>query len=136
MDIIAQLKRDEGYNPKPYKDSLGKLTIGYGTLIENGLDQEECEWLLRHRYEIRAKVPVAQQLPWTQDLNDARLGAVENLAYNMGIYGLLTFKNMLGCLQSGDYQGAHDHLLDSKYATQVGARSHRLAIQILTGEWQ
>jgi len=136
MDIIAQLKRDEGYNPKPYKDSLGKLTIGYGTLIEDGLDQEECEWLLRHRYEVRAKMPVAQQLPWTHGLDDARLGAIENLAYNMGIYGLLSFKNMLACLQSGDNAGASRHLLDSKYAAQVGPRAHRLALQLETGQWQ
>lgn len=136
MTIIDQLKRDEGYNPKPYRDSLGKLTIGYGTLIEDGLDQEECEWLLQHRYQIRAKNPVAQYIPWSNSLDDARLGVLENMAYNLGIFGLLSFKNMLSMIQSGDYKGASVHLLDSKYAMQVGARAHRLAVQLETGVWQ
>jgi lysozyme len=135
MTIIEQLKRDEGYNPKPYKDSLGKLTIGYGTLLENGLDQAECEWLLKHRYEIRAKVPVAQHLPWTQNLDEARLGAIENMAYNLGIFGLLGFKNTLAHIEAGEYEKAAEGMLASKWAEQTGPRAHRLAQQMITGEW-
>lgn len=136
MTIIDQLKRDEGYNPKLYRDSEGKLTIGYGTLIEDGLDPEECEWLLTHRYEIRAKNPVAQYIPWSKTLDDARLGVLENMAYNLGIFGLLSFKNTLSMIQSGNYAEAAKAMLDSKWAVQVGARAHRLAVQMETGVWQ
>ena len=50
MGIIDDLKRDEGFRAKPYHDSEGKLTIGYGTLIEDGLSEEEAELLLNHRF--------------------------------------------------------------------------------------
>ena len=43
---IDSLKRDEGFMAKPYKDSEGLLTIGYGTLIEEGITKEEAELLL------------------------------------------------------------------------------------------
>ena len=41
-----QLKPDEGLVLTPYKDHLGFLTIGYGTLLENGLSEFECYLLL------------------------------------------------------------------------------------------
>ena len=45
--LIEQLKIDEGFVAgTPYKDTEGYLTIGYGTLIENGLTNFESELLL------------------------------------------------------------------------------------------
>ena len=38
---IDSLKSDEGFVAKTYKDSEGLLTIGYGTLIEDGITKEE-----------------------------------------------------------------------------------------------
>ena len=49
MSVIDDLKRDEGFRAKPYRDSEGLLTIGYGTLIEDGITEEEAGILLGHR---------------------------------------------------------------------------------------
>lgn len=136
MTIIDQLKRDEGFSAVPYHDSQNILTIGYGTNIQNGIDRVEAEFLLTHRYEVRAKVPVANMLPWTAKLDGARLGVLENMAYNIGIHGLLGFHNTLTMIEAGQYAEASQAMLESKWAIQVGIRAQRLAKQMATGEWQ
>lgn len=136
MDIIEQLKRDEGTRLKAYRDSVGKLTIGTGRNLDDvGISQDESDFMLKNDID-KATEQLAENLPWTSQLDDARHGALVNLTFNMGIAGLMSFKKMLAALESGDNQGASDHLLDSKYAEQVGPRAHRLAKQFETGVWQ
>lgn len=136
MTIVDQLKRDEGLRLKPYRDSVGKLTIGYGrNLDDEGISQQEAEMLLSD--DVQA---VGNQLhgllPWTDGLDEARRGVLLNMAFNMGIYGLMQFKNTLGLIQQGDYLGAAVAMRQSKWAEQVGPRAERLAIQMETGQWQ
>jgi lysozyme len=57
------------------------------------------------------------------------------MAFNMGISGLLEFHDTLAKIQTGDYTGAAKGMLQSKWATQVGDRAHRLAIQMESGVW-
>lgn len=47
MNIIKMLIRHEGLRLKPYKDSVGKLTIGVGrNLDDKGITKEEAMHLL------------------------------------------------------------------------------------------
>ena len=136
MDIIEQLKRDEAVRLKPYKDSVGKLTIGTGRNLDDvGITIEENDLMLRNDIE-RTRRDLFQQLPWTVRLDDARRGVLTNMAFNMGIHGLCAFKNTLGLIQAGKYAEASEEMLRSKWAEQVGARAYRLAKQMETGEWQ
>jgi len=136
MNLIDQLIRDEGVRLKPYKDQVGKLTIGVGRNLDDvGISELEAEWLL-HNDISRAEDALLQALPWAKDLDEVRRSALINLTFNMGIGGLLGFKNTLAAIQEGRYNDAADQMLESKWATQVGPRAHRLAKQILTGEWQ
>ncbi len=48
MSLLSQLKTDEGFELKPYKDTQGKLTIGYGhNLTDNGISLSIAEQLLQ-----------------------------------------------------------------------------------------
>lgn len=136
MDIIEQLKRDEGTRLKIYQDSVGKWTIGTGrNLSDVGISQDESDFLLKNDID-KATQQLAESIPWTSQLDDARHGALVNMAFNLGIHGLMGFKNTLAMIQAGDYTRAAANMLDSKWAEQVGPRAHRLAKQIETGEWQ
>ena len=43
----AMLRLDEGLRLKPYIDSLGHMTIGYGrALNRRGITKQEAEWML------------------------------------------------------------------------------------------
>lgn len=134
--LARQLTRDEGVRLKPYKDSVGKTTIGIGRNLDDvGISAEEAQTLLDNDIA-RSAADVEKFLPWATTLDPARWGALINAAFNMGIGGLLQFKHALEALRNGDYEQAATEFLDSKWAQQVGPRAVRLAQQIRSGDWQ
>ena len=137
--IVAQLKRDEGVVPHAYQDSLGFWTIGVGHLIDQRkggkLPDFIVDVLLEHDIEHHGK-ELFTALPWVKDLDPARQGVLINMAFNLGVNGLLGFANTLAAIKARDFAGAADRMLQSKWASQVGPRATRLALQMRTGEWQ
>ena len=73
-------------------------------------------------------------LPWVTQLNEVRQRVLVDMAFNMGIVGLLSFKRTLATIQAGDYQQAATMMLDSRWAGQVGQRAERLAHMMVTGK--
>lgn len=138
-DSYSQLKRDEGEVLHAYQDHLGFWTIGVGILIDkrkNGaLRPEESEFIFRNRLKL-LDAELAKRLPWISKLDPARKGALINMAFQMGVAGLLGFKNTLAMLEQGKYQDAADNMLKSKWAQQTPARAQRISKQIITGVWQ
>jgi lysozyme len=140
LRLRGQIARDEGgYQRFAYPDSEGYWTIGFGRCIDKrkgkGISLEEAERMLDADIrDFTADVLVA--IPWAMTLGDARLGALVNIAFNVGVQGLLGFKKALAAMERGQYQEARTHFLDSKWARQVGPRAPRLADQIADGEWR
>ena len=131
--MIEELKRDEGVVLKPYKDSVGILTIGVGRNLEaHGISMYEAEVLLSNDIENHWKA-LLKELPWIADLSENRQRAMLNMAFNLGISGLLGFKNSLAALKAGEYAKAADMFLDSHWATQVHDRAKRVAQLIREG---
>ena len=139
MNSYEQLKRDEGEVLHAYQDTLGYWTIGIGILIDKrkngGLRPEESEFIFRNRLKL-LDADLANRLPWIAKLDPARRGVLVNMAFQMGVNGLLGFRNTLAMVQDGKYQDAAKGMLASKWATQTQARAHRLSNQMATGEWQ
>lgn len=133
LDLAAQLRRDEGLRLKPYKDSVGKLSIGYGRNLDDvGIFSAEADVLLAN--DIRnATVILESNFPWTTNLDQVRKDVLLNMTFNMGIGGVAGFKDMLASVQSGNYSAAARAMLDSKWAEQVGPRAQRLSIQMESG---
>jgi lysozyme len=136
MDLTSQLIRDEGVKRFPYRDSVGKITIGVGRNLDDvGVSPDEINLLLSNDIKA-AGITLASNFPWTEGLDDARKGAMLNMTFNMGIHGLSEFRDFLAKMQAGDYRAAAGAMLDSLWARQVGDRAQRLSIQIESGEWQ
>jgi len=138
-EITKQLRRDEGEVLHAYQDHLGYWTIGIGILIDKrkggGLRPEESEFIFLNRLKLKEE-EVEKRIPWVKDLDDARKGVLINMAFQMGVDGLLGFKNTLATIKSGDYAKASGEMLNSLWARQTPARAQRLSKQMLTGEWQ
>jgi lysozyme len=134
MELLEQLKRDEGLRLKPYVDTVGKVTIGYGTNLTDGIDQGEAEYLLSNRLN-QKRLELLAALPWVADLDEARRGVLFNMAYNMGVPGLLKFRNTLDLIKAGSYETAAKEMLRSAWSTQVGDRATRLSLQMKSGRW-
>jgi lysozyme len=135
--LNAQLLIDEGLRLKPYRDSVGKLTIGIGRNLDDvGISRIEALYLLENDID-RAIRDCVAAFPWYVALDPVRQTALVNLTFNMGIgntkRGLRSFVNTLAAMGRGDYAAAADGLRRSKYARQVGARAERVAQLIETG---
>lgn len=139
MNIIEQLKRDEGTKLHAYHDHMGFLTIGTGRMIDlrkgGGISQEEADYLLQNDVQ-RVTRELIRSLPWFVELDDARKGVLLNMAFQMGIGGLLKFAQTLSLIKQGKYLAASNEMLDSTWAQQTPARAQRLSKQMATGVWQ
>ena len=135
MNIRDQLIRDEGIRLKAYRDTQGLLTIGVGRNLDAvGLYPDEVDYLLDNDLR-RVQEQVLIALPWTVSLDEARFGVLLNMCFNLGLRGLLKFREMLSAVETGDWTTAAVEMLDSDWAGQVGQRAERLAKQMEIGEW-
>jgi lysozyme len=138
-NIREQLLRDEDEKLHAYQDKFGYWTIGVGRLIDHrrggGITKKESEYLLNNDIK-RVKKELKAKLVWFESLDEVRQGALLNMAFQMGVEGLLTFVNTLRYIELGQYRKASEHMLESLWATQTPARAKRIAKQMETGEWQ
>lgn len=132
---VAQLKSDEGCRLTAYPDPLSggaPWTIGYGqtgfgiaqgtTWTQAQADDALASTLARNRADLTAHIP------WWTALTDTPRGDVlENMAYNLGVPGLMGFPHTLAAVESGDYEEASAEMLLSRWADQVGDRAQRLS---------
>lgn len=136
MTIFEQLERDEGRRNRAYQDSRGIWTLGVGHNLESTpVSNAVIDMILRDDVAAKA-TELEQRLPWVRSLSEPRYGALLNMAFNLGVNGLLGFRRMLAAMQAGLWEDAAREMLDSTYARQVGARAERLAEQLRTDRWQ
>ena len=143
--LEAQLAIDEGKRLAAYLDTVGVLTVGIGHncvakpvpgVIKPGdtITDETCSALFRD--DIQESIDqVDRYLPWWAKLDDVRRNILVNMAFNLGINGLLQFRNTLKFIECGSYGMAADGMMQSLWARQVGDRAKRLSKQMRTGEW-
>jgi lysozyme len=86
--------------------------------------------------DIEDKQKRLEQFPWYVGLDEVRRAAITNMAFNLGVSGLLRFPHMIAALAVQDWATANSEMLNSAWSRQVGDRANRLALQILRGEWQ
>lgn len=131
---IERTKEYEGLRLKPYTCPTGHLTIGYGHNLENGITAQVAEQLLVADLAY-AQMEVGARLPWSMKLDEARQYVLVDMAFNMGISKLMTFKKFLAALKKRDYSTAAKEMLDSRWAVQTGRRARELAEIMKTGAY-
>lgn len=131
--LKADLLLDEGFRRFVYKDSLGVETVGIGrNLRDKGIILSEARGLLQNDIkEIWQNFILL--LPWIVNLNATRQNVLSNIAFNVGVGGLLKFKNMLEAARLGKFDLAAKELLDSQAARVSPNRYCRLSRELQTG---
>ena len=128
--LKEDLIRDEGIQLKPYRDSVGKLTIGVGRNLDDvGITYPEAMMMLDRDVAVAEcdLIRACPSLMHSDALSHERKDVLINMAFNMGVPRLLLFHNMWDALEAHDYEKAAAEMLDSTWATQVGPRAVRLA---------
>lgn len=132
--MTRQLRLHEGERLKPYRCTAGKLTIGIGRNLEDrGITREESAYLLANDIAAEER-ELLRALPWVAQLDEVRQRVLLDMSFNLGIVGLLAFKNTLATIRAGNYQRAAAMMLDSRWAEQVGQRAERLSRMMATGK--
>ena len=150
-EALQRLCLHEGVRLQPYRCTAGYLTIGIGRNLEtnpptaeelkvigdwkNGITKNAAFYLLRNDIA-RTEKECRQHIPFWKELDDERQYALLDMAFNLGVKGLLKFKRMLRALSHGNYEVAAQECMDSVYAQTVGIRAWRIAIIFKTGEFK
>ena len=135
MSLLENIKAHEGFRDHIYKDSVGKPTVGYGFLVaalspdELKLNGGKVEPMSREVAEkiLNLKVTKLQKrlfqcLPWLQSKPQNVQDTLIEMAYQLGLAGLMGFRHTLGCIEAGDYAQAAINLRASLLYRQTPKR--------------
>ena len=135
--LIKELERDEGRVLHAYQDHLGYWTIGIGRLIDKrkggGISNEEAD-LLKKNDIIKVQRQLDESLSWWRTLDPVRQRAIQNMCFQLGIGGLLKFKDSLAYVKAGDWKKAGSNLRQSLWYKQTTNRAERVIKMIETGK--
>lgn len=133
----------EGFSSRPYRDTNGNWTQGYGRHVDNKKltrisETKAREWLYEDIREVIQALD--EKVPWWRKCNSVRQQVLINFAYNVGVNGLDKFDRFLRAIETRQYTKASKELLYSgskktKYWNQVGSRAEQLARAMKTGKW-
>ena len=151
--LLDSVRGHEGCVLHAYRDTVGALTIGWGHNLdadralrarlldqaggEEGavqITQATADRLLDNDLACAAD-DVWAHLPVAATLDPCRRAVLVEMAFNLGVAGLMKFRRMLAALASQDYGAAAAEMLDSKWRSDVGRRADTLAQRMKTGRW-
>lgn len=131
--LKSRLLNEEGYKQFPYVDTTGHETIAIGrNLAVVGISLDEALYLLDNDIS-RCEKDLWHYAPWYGSLDDVRKSVVLDMCFEMGINGVLEFREMITYLSSRSFKQASDAMLASLWAKQVPSRAQNLALIIETG---
>ena len=143
------IKLNEGLDLEVYPCEAGFLTFGYGTNLEvlDGLfkcagvagadidfslgldvairqindtkDKEALAVAFLQSEIINCKRALSKHSWFTDDLSDFQKAIIIDLAYNIGVAGVLKFEKMIAAIKQRNYGIACEEMLDSKYHYQM-----------------
>jgi lysozyme len=142
--LVADLQDAEGWVGHLYDDANGARigpgstvkghpTIGWGFALDTApLTQAEALPILTGRATDAWNSLVAQ-IPWAQNIPEPCQRALANMAYNLGVSGLLGFNTFLSLMQAGQYGQAADDLQTTLWWKQIGSRGPKIQALIKEG---
>ena len=127
------IKKHEGYRDRVYLDSLGIPTLGWG-----------------HALHIDSKVPIQvseiffetdfeevlrnyDSLEFSRDVSYEIKMVIVDMLFNLGLTKFKGFKNFIAAVRRMDREGMAYHMMQSRWATQVGNRATEDRDIILNG---
>lgn len=150
-EISQRLILHEGLRLQPYRCIKGRLTIGVGRNLDSnplsseeksvlgdwkhGITTQEAMYLLRNDI-LKINTLLKKHIKFFSKLDDERQYALIDMAFNMGIGGLLQFKKMLKAIEQKKFNQAADECLNSQYAKITKKRAIRIAEVIRNGTFK
>ena len=126
-DLVETIKAEESFKAKAYRDSRGVLTIGYGTNLDIGITKPEGAFLLRSRIDTHRRDLARSWQPFDRPAAPRIVkDALTDMAYQLGVRGVLGFHHMLAALARGDLAGAVAAGMASDWYRETPKRAMRV----------
>ena len=140
QNLKKRIKLNEGYSPKPYKDPLGYLTIGYGHLIlsnekillKKKIHKKELEEIFEKDFKKAISNFNNSFKALTSDKKEAEL--LIEMIFQLGIKGCLKFKNLIKNMRKGNKYLVCLDMMDSLWYKQTPNRVRNLIKIFLNNE--
>lgn len=146
--LRERVRIHEGCVLEPYKDSLGKLTVGIGHLVQPHerkrfqegvqITQEEADELFDidlNRAAAGADDLILKKIGSHDDLPQAIQEVIVEMVFQLGATGVKQFRNMWASLKEKDGEMAAMHMKDSRWHKQTKKRCESLAKIVATAQW-
>ena len=128
--LVNGIKKHEGFRDRPYFDSLGIGTIGYGT---TWITEEEADMLLRNRLQSCISDIDSYIEELSVSIDEVRRAILYEMCYQLGIDGVKRFRKMWEALADMNYEKASREMKASRWHKQTPARCEYLAGVMLRG---
>ena len=138
--LREELEADEGVKYEVYNDHLGYATFGIGHLILDsdpeqgssvGTPVSESRVAEAFESDIVGVVSDCESLyDDFEDLPEEAQQIIANMMFNLGRPRLSKFVGMKRGVDSKDWNGAADEMVDSRWYRQVGERAERLVARM------
>ena len=140
QNLKKRIKLNEGFSPKPYKDQLGYLTIGYGHLIlsnekillKKKIHKKELEEIFEKDFKKAISNFNNTLKSLTSNKKEAEL--LIEMIFQLGIKGCLKFKNLIKNMKKGNKHLVCLDMMDSLWYKQTPNRVKALIKTFLNNE--
>lgn len=122
IDTQELITKHEGIRLHPYKDSVGKLTVGIGhNLDDNGISLAAAQFILEEDIanavnELKNIFEEWDELPTTVQ------AVLTDMMFNLGYNHFSGFKRMIAAIRIQDFKQAAKEAKNSKWCKQVSNR--------------
>lgn len=133
-ELETELTIDEGKRLNPYKDTVGKISIGIGrNLTDTGISVKECQDMFMDDC-MTCIHDLDTNLSWWRAAPPNVQRVLINLCFNLGWTRFSAFHQFLALVQAGDYAAASNDLRTTAWWSQVGPRGPRMVKRLLGAE--
>ena len=139
-DLKDRIRAHEGCVLEPYDDSLGKLTVGIGHLVQAHerkrfqvgvkITQEEADELFDvdlNRAAAGADELISKNIGDHDDLPQVIQEVLVEMVFQLGKTGVKQFRNMWASLKDKNFVEAAAHMKDSRWRKQTPKRCEHLS---------
>lgn len=137
------LIRDEGIAFKSYLDTKGNWTIGIGHKLTPDIANRATLVWSKDQIDaaftqdvVTAQLGIGDSWALYKSQTDLRQDCLVNMAFNLGVHGLLKFTTFLDLLGKGRFPEAALDLRGTPWFHEVGQRAVRIAEQLITNTHQ
>ena len=124
---------DANGNHKPYQDSVGIWTIGYGHNSQaKSISEKAAQQILMDDMQ-DARNDCFSVFPDFDTFSQVRQDAFVNMIFNLGLSRFLGFMKMCKAIEQRDWDTAADEAWDSKWRKQVKGRADEIIEMIRQG---